>query len=109
MFPADIIGPDLIIIIVVAVIVLLFGGSKLPRLARGLGSASHEFKKGLAEGDAEQQNGSQAAAVPPQQAPAAPISPPAPPAPPAVPAPPPIPQAQPQPTEQAQSGETATG
>jgi sec-independent protein translocase protein TatA len=47
---ADILGPDLIIVIVVAVIVLLFGGSKLPKLARGIGSASHEFKKGLEEG-----------------------------------------------------------
>ncbi len=53
MFTADILGPDLIIVIVVAVIVLLFGGSKLPKLARGLGSASHEFKKGLEEGSAE--------------------------------------------------------
>jgi len=33
------------------VIVLLFGGNKLPKLARGLGSASHEFRKGVAEGD----------------------------------------------------------
>jgi TatA/E family protein of Tat protein translocase len=31
--------------------VLLFGGSQLPKLARGLGSASHEFKKGMKEGD----------------------------------------------------------
>jgi sec-independent protein translocase protein TatA len=50
---ADIIGPDLIIVIVVGVVVLLFGGSKLPKLARGLGSASHEFKKGLEEGSNE--------------------------------------------------------
>ena len=44
-------GPDGIIVIVVAAIVLIFGGSKLPALARGLGSASHEFRKGVAEGD----------------------------------------------------------
>jgi len=31
--------------------VLLFGGTRLPKLARGLGSASHEFKKGMEEGD----------------------------------------------------------
>jgi sec-independent protein translocase protein TatA len=48
---ANIVGPDGLIIIVVLVIVLLFGGSKLPKLARGLGSASHEFRKGLEEGD----------------------------------------------------------
>jgi len=46
-------GPDTIIIIVAVVVVLLFGGNKLPKLARGLGSASHEFRKGLAEGDKE--------------------------------------------------------
>jgi sec-independent protein translocase protein TatA len=44
-------GPDTIIIIVAVVIVLLFGGNKLPKLARGLGSASHEFRKGLSEGE----------------------------------------------------------
>jgi sec-independent protein translocase protein TatA len=48
---ADIFGPDGLIIIAVIVVVLLFGGSQLPKLARGLGSASHEFKKGLAEGE----------------------------------------------------------
>jgi sec-independent protein translocase protein TatA len=57
---ADILGPDMIIVIVVAVIVLLFGGSKLPKLARGLGGASHEFKKGLEEGA----NESKASSVP---------------------------------------------
>jgi TatA/E family protein of Tat protein translocase len=33
------------------VIVLLFGGTKLPKLDRSLGSASHEFKKGAESGD----------------------------------------------------------
>ena len=50
---AEIFGPDVLIVIAVAVVVLLFGGSKLPKLARGLGSASHEFRKGIEEGDAE--------------------------------------------------------
>jgi len=48
---ANILGPDGLIVIVVIVVVLLFGGSQLPKLARGLGSASHEFKKGIEEGD----------------------------------------------------------
>ena len=48
---SEIFGVDGIIIIVAIVIVLLFGGNKLPKLARGLGSASHEFRKGVAEGD----------------------------------------------------------
>lgn len=51
MLVAQILGPDGLIVVVVAVVVLLFGGAKLPKLARGLGSASHEFKKGLAEGE----------------------------------------------------------
>lgn len=45
----EIFGPDLIIVIIV-VAVVLFGGSQIPKLARSLGSAQSEFKKGLAEG-----------------------------------------------------------
>lgn len=48
---AEILGPDGLIVIIAVVVVLLFGGSKLPKLARSLGGASHEFKKGIAEGD----------------------------------------------------------
>jgi sec-independent protein translocase protein TatA len=48
---ADVFGADGLIVIAVIVVVLLFGGSRLPKLARGLGSASHEFKKGMEEGD----------------------------------------------------------
>jgi sec-independent protein translocase protein TatA len=50
---AEIFGPDGLIIIGAVIIVLLFGGAKLPKLARSLGSASTEFKKGLAAGDTE--------------------------------------------------------
>ncbi len=46
-------GWDPIILIAVIAAVLLFGGKKLPQLARGLGSASHEFKKGLEDGQKE--------------------------------------------------------
>ena len=42
------------LIIVVAVIALLFGGKKIPELARSLGKAKGEFKKGLAEGEKEE-------------------------------------------------------
>lgn len=38
------------LIIVLVVVLLVFGGTQLPKLARSLGSASHEFKKGLDEG-----------------------------------------------------------
>lgn len=48
---AEIFGADGLIVIAVVVIVLLFGGSQLPKLARGLGSASHEFKKGMEHGE----------------------------------------------------------
>jgi sec-independent protein translocase protein TatA len=45
----EIIGWDLLIVI--AVVALLFGGSKLPKLARSLGSAKGEFERGLRDGD----------------------------------------------------------
>ena len=45
---ANIAGPDLFIVL--AVVALLFGGSQLPKLARSLGSASHEFRKGVEDG-----------------------------------------------------------
>lgn len=44
------IGPWQLLIVVV-IIALLFGGSKIPELARSLGKAKGEFKKGLAEGE----------------------------------------------------------
>jgi sec-independent protein translocase protein TatA len=44
-------GQEWIIIAVVAL--LLFGGSQLPKLARSIGQAQKEFKKGLAEGEDE--------------------------------------------------------
>jgi len=49
---AEIFGVDGIIVIVV-IAVVLFGGTQIPKLARSLGSAHTEFKKGLAEGDSE--------------------------------------------------------
>jgi sec-independent protein translocase protein TatA len=39
------------LLIVLAVILVLFGGSKLPQLARSLGKAQSEFKQGLKESD----------------------------------------------------------
>jgi sec-independent protein translocase protein TatA len=39
------------IIIIAAIILLLFGGSKLPKLMKGLGQGMNEFKKGMKEGD----------------------------------------------------------
>ncbi len=50
MVVADIFGPDVLIVIAVLAVVLLFGGAKLPKLARSLGSAKGEFEKGIKEG-----------------------------------------------------------
>ena len=51
MFLANILGPDGVIVLVIIVLVLLFGGTQLPKLARGLGEASHEFKKSQREAE----------------------------------------------------------
>jgi sec-independent protein translocase protein TatA len=37
------------VIVVVVVAVVLFGGTQIPKLARSLGTARSEFKRGLAE------------------------------------------------------------
>ena len=42
-----------IIILVVAAIFLLFGGTKLPQLARALGQSKKAFKEGIDEGEHE--------------------------------------------------------
>ena len=44
-------APELLVILLV--VLVIFGGSQLPKLARSLGSAQKEFKKGLHEGDDE--------------------------------------------------------
>ena len=37
------------LLIVLALALLIFGGAKLPKLARSLGQAQNEFKQGLAD------------------------------------------------------------
>ncbi len=56
---ANIVGSDGLIVIVIALIVI-FGGSQLPKIARNVGAAGKEFKKGQA--DEEEQARAQAAA-----------------------------------------------
>jgi sec-independent protein translocase protein TatA len=47
-------APELIIILLV--VLLIFGGAKLPKLARSIGQASSEFKKGVADGAKDESN-----------------------------------------------------
>ena len=48
-------APELIIVLII--VVLLFGSTKLPKLAKSLGQASKEFKKGVDEGVKEDEEG----------------------------------------------------
>lgn len=52
LFAAPIGGGELLVILVI--VLLLFGGSQLPKLARSLGQAQKEFKKGIDIEDAEE-------------------------------------------------------
>ena len=47
---AEIASPDIILIIAV-VVLFLFGGSKIPELARSLGKAKKEFEEASKEGE----------------------------------------------------------
>ena len=67
-------GPELIIVVVL--VLLVFGGSQLPKLAKNLGQAQNEFKKGLDAG----KDKSDAPTAPPvvvQQPPVVVVQPPA--------------------------------
>ena len=46
------VGPTELIIVLV-IVLLLFGSTRLPKLARSLGQASKEFKEGVKEGGDE--------------------------------------------------------
>jgi sec-independent protein translocase protein TatA len=41
-------APELLIVLLV--VLVLFGGAKLPKLARSMGQAQSEFKRGITEG-----------------------------------------------------------
>ena len=42
------------LIIVLLIVLLIFGGAKLPSLARSMGQAAHEFRKGLRHDDGDE-------------------------------------------------------
>ena len=54
-------------IIVVLIIAVLFGAKKIPELARSVGKAKGEFKKGLAEGERDDGDGGEAKAEEPKK------------------------------------------
>jgi sec-independent protein translocase protein TatA len=68
-------GTDVWVVVVIGV-VLLFGATKLPQIARNLGKAQGEFKKGLKEGHVEEASTPPAAAPPPSVQPPS-VQPPA--------------------------------
>lgn len=47
-------APELLIVLLI--VLLLFGGAKLPKLARSLGEASREFKKGVDSSDKDKED-----------------------------------------------------
>jgi sec-independent protein translocase protein TatA len=47
-------GPEVIVVLVV--VLVLFGGSQIPKLARNLGQAQKEFKKGLDAGSKDDES-----------------------------------------------------
>lgn len=53
--PVNLGAPELLIVLVV--ILVLFGGSKLPKLARSLGQAQNEFKQGVKDGSTDDEDG----------------------------------------------------
>lgn len=40
-------------VVILAVIILLFGGSKLPQLAKAIGQSKRAFREGIEEGERE--------------------------------------------------------
>jgi sec-independent protein translocase protein TatA len=61
------------LIIVLLIVLLIFGGAKLPKLARSMGQAAHEFRKGLHLGGDDDDDGDEKAT--PEAAPAEPETP----------------------------------
>ena len=54
------------IMIGILILLLLFGASRIPKLARGLGEGVNEFKKGLKEGQQEDDTTAEKAEIPPE-------------------------------------------
>jgi sec-independent protein translocase protein TatA len=65
---AEIASPDIILVIAV-VILFLFGGSKIPELAKSLGRAKKEFEEASKSEGTEPTNEGEAEPVPPEPQP----------------------------------------
>ena len=63
-------GPQELLIIGIVLLVVVFGAKKIPEMARSMGRAQSEFKKGVKEGQVEL--GETPAAAPSAAAPASP-------------------------------------
>ena len=61
-------GPSEWIIVAIVAIVVIFGAKKIPEMARSMGRAQSEFKKGIKEGQAELGETPAAASPPPAAA-----------------------------------------
>ncbi len=94
-------GPSEWVIVAIVALVVIFGAKKIPEMARSMGRAQSEFKKGLKEGQAELDETPAAASPPPA------ASPPAAAPPPAVAPPPAAPPSEPT-TEQKPEGSATT-
>ena len=55
------------LIIILLILLVIFGGKKIPELARGLGRGMKEFKKGSREDDDEVKDGDKDRLDPPKQ------------------------------------------
>jgi len=76
-------GPNELLIVAIVALVVIFGAKKIPEMARSMGRAQSEFKKGVKEGHADLDETPPAATPPPAAA-----TPPSAAAPPAEAAPP---------------------
>jgi sec-independent protein translocase protein TatA len=65
-------GPSEWLIIAIVAIVVIFGAKKIPEIARSMGRAQSEFKKGMKEGASDLDETPPAAAAPPATPPASP-------------------------------------
>lgn len=45
------------LLVVLLIVLVLFGGAKLPKLARSLGQAQKEFRQGVSEGARDDEDG----------------------------------------------------